>query len=170
MKKIYDSKSLQHLSVEKLKQEYAHAIYCHYEFGGIYKDYLTTIRQALEAKNEPNISFVIEFEELRKRPRTTPQERWKVLWRGARLKNQTEILDPFFIEHRHINGVHLVVMGSPLVVEQGKRTAPAWGQSRTSFYYMLEHLIERKYKRKARWILELRKSLREMGAEGFKLP
>lgn len=170
MKKIYDAKSLQELPLKDLKQEYAHAIYCHYEFGGIYKDYLKQIVQALEAKNEPNISFVIEFEELRKRPMMTARERWKVLWRKARLKNQTEILDPFFIDHRHINGVHVVVMGGPLVVEQGKRTAPAWGQSRTSFYYMLEHLIEQRYKRKARWILELRKCLRQMGAEGFKLP
>lgn len=158
------------MSLQSLKQEYAHAIYCHNEFGGLYKDYLRKISFVLGAQGYENMPLILEFEALRKRDQDTPRARWKIRYRAARLKNKTEILDPFFIDHTYVNGVHLVIMGEPLVIEQGSKTAPKWSQHRIGFYYLHEHLINKRFKRKARWIFELRRELRALQEQGFHLP
>lgn len=174
MKYLYSPREMGHMNYSKLKQHYAHFLYDNTINSKVWFDYQRTILEALYKKQSvdtvTNNLKCIDLEMTRRPIPQTPRERWKSDYRLLRLRNSTDIKDPFFIIDLGVNNRFLTALGSPLNIIQTADFAPRWYENRLSFFTLLNNFNEGQINRRPSLLKTLRNRREKGTASGFALP
>lgn len=184
MKTQQQANPLNALSYEDLKRTYAYFLFDDVMFSADWFNYQRAIFEQMYRRDKPEEKVTRELKAIENEMQCeiiddTPRKRWACVYRLARLRGQTEKINPDFAIDETINAHEITFLGNALISanKKGVYITPSITEkndaivSRMNFHSVLNTIWQNVPDYRVRWNREILQQDRQASVEaGFKLP